>query len=177
MNGVNLWAPWRKQYIRSIPDEQNKPTGQSFLRDYWLNPAQDREQLVLHRSTHCFLVMNRYPYTSGHLMAAPGEHLADLTDLTAEQRADLMELTTLGERLVQVVLNPQGVNIGINLGRCAGAGLPGHLHVHIVPRWSGDTNFMSVVGQVRVIPEALETLYEELRQALPGVREEMGSGR
>jgi ATP adenylyltransferase len=173
MSSSNLWAPWRKQYIRAIPDDQGIPSGQSFLRDYWQNPEADREQLVIHRSRHSFLLMNRYPYTSGHLLVAPGEHLADLTDLTAEQRADLMEETALGERLVKMVLNPQGINIGMNLGRCAGAGLPGHLHVHIVPRWAGDTNFMSAVGQVRVIPEALETLYDEMLEALPELLEQI----
>lgn len=160
-----LWAPWRMQYIRGIPAEESQ-TG-SFLADYWQSPDKDAEHLVLHRSALSMILLNRYPYTNGHLLVAPGEPIADLPQLSMEQRTDLMEMTTLAERLLQAAMNPQGINIGINIGRCAGAGLPGHLHVHVVPRWSGDVNFMTVVGQVRVVPQALEEVYEELSNALP----------
>lgn len=169
MTNPSLWAPWRMEYIRSIPPDQN--AGGSFLLDYWNAPEKDHENLVLHRSAHSFIVMNKYPYTNGHLLVAPGEALPDLPQLSVEQRNDLMAMTTFAERLLVAAMNPQGVNIGINIGRCAGAGLPGHLHVHVVPRWSGDVNFMSVVGQVRVIPEALDKVRDELLAVLPKVLE------
>ncbi len=172
MTNPSLWAPWRMEYIRSIPPEEYP--GGSFLLDYWNNPDADGENLVLHRSARSFIVMNKYPYTNGHLLVAPGEAVADLPLLSAEQRGDLMEMTTVAERLLAAALNPQGVNIGINIGRCAGAGLPGHLHVHVVPRWAGDVNFMSVVGGVRVIPEALEKVRDELLAVLPKVLEARG---
>lgn len=165
----NLWAPWRMQYIRQIPMEEPTNTTGSFLADYWLDAEHDREHLVLYRSKLSMMLLNRYPYTNGHLLVAPGECLADLAALSIEQRADLMEVTTLAQRLLQATLNPQGINIGINLGRCAGAGVPGHLHVHVVPRWAGDVNFMTVVGQVRIVPQALEEVRDELAAALPAV--------
>ncbi len=164
---ANLWAPWRMQYIRQIPHDDS--ASGSFLADYWADPQRDHEHLVLHRSELSIMLLNRYPYTNGHLMVAPGACVPTLAQLTTEQRCDLMEMTTLAERLLQAALNPQGINIGINLGRCAGAGLPGHLHVHVVPRWSGDVNFMTVVGQVRVVPQALEAVRDELAAALPAV--------
>ncbi|MFA7237696.1 MAG: HIT domain-containing protein [Phycisphaeraceae bacterium] len=173
MSDANLWAPWRMQYIRGLGDKPDAKTsgggGGSFLADYWASPEKDRENMVLHRSVHAMILLNRYPYTNGHLMVAPGRAVADLTMLGREERADLMELIVLAERLLTAAMNPQGVNIGINIGKCAGAGLPGHLHVHLVPRWAGDTNFMSVIGSVRVVPQALEEVYEELAGVLPKV--------
>ncbi len=124
------------------------------------------QRLVLLRSDKGVVLLNRYPYTNGHLLVACGEHLGDINALTRSQRAGLMELTALAQRLIETALNPQGFNIGINQGRCAGAGIPGHLHVHVVPRWGGDTNFMQVFGQVRVIPEALEVSHTHLAQTL-----------
>jgi ATP adenylyltransferase len=164
----NLWAPWRMQYIRGI-DQPAGPVDGSFLSNYWQHPDRDKQNCVIHRSEHSFIVLNRYPYTNGHLMVAPGECVADLPMLNSQQRADLMEMVILAERLLQAAMNPQGVNIGINVGRCAGAGLPSHLHVHVVPRWAGDTNFMTVVGQVRVAPQALEEVRDELLAVLPKV--------
>lgn len=125
-----------------------------------------KRRLVLLRDDRGVMLLNRFPYSNGHLMVAPADHLADLPELTAAQRAGLMELTALAEKLLQTAINPQGFNVGINLGRCAGAGVPGHLHVHIVPRWHGDTNFMQTVGQIRVIPQALEESYEHLNAVL-----------
>ena len=121
-----------------------------------------RDRLVLLRDQRGVILLNRYPYTNGHLLVCLGDHLAGLSDLSSEQRANMMELTTLGDTLLRTAVNAQGTNIGMNLGRCAGAGVPGHLHMHIVPRWAGDTNFMQAVGGVRVIPEALEESYEHL---------------
>ncbi len=163
----NIWAPWRIEYIRGIGDEDDDSS--CFLCQAWTKSDEDTERLVVHRHGEGMILLNRYPYTNGHLLVALGDHLPDLDRLDAGRRAALMELTALAERLLVAALNPQGINIGINIGRCAGAGLPGHLHVHLVPRWSGDTNFMSVVGRVRVIPQALEQIREELVEVLPKV--------
>ncbi len=173
MNRQQLWAPWRIGYLK----DQTRKTGESgcFLCEAIERPDEDDSRLVLHRDEAGMILMNRYPYTNGHLMVAPRSHVGRLRHFTAEQRAGLMELTTLAERLIQAVLDPQGLNIGINVGRPAGAGLPGHLHVHLVPRWGGDTNFMDVVGNIRVIPQALEETYRELAAALPDVLAEAPS--
>ena len=133
--------------------------------------GEEREQayqrrLVVWLGEHTSCVINRYPYTSGHVMIAPRRHVADLEELTTDEAAELHAATTRAIRLLRDVMNPQGFNVGINLGTAAGAGVPGHLHRHIVPRWSGDTNFVSVVGNVRIVPEMPETLWKTLREAL-----------
>jgi ATP adenylyltransferase len=155
----NLWAPWRMQYIRSISDQSKSGC---FLCDDRDAPQDDSVNHVVCRSDHALLVMNRFPYTNGHLLVAPLGHKADLEDLSDAEMNGLWCLTRDAKVLLTDTLNPHGFNIGINFGLCAGAGLPGHLHVHIVPRWNGDTNFMAVLGDVRVIPESLDRLYEEL---------------
>jgi len=154
------------QYLRDLPEGEGAP-GTCFLCKAWEDPHADLHALVLHRDPSTMIIMNRYPYTTGHLMVVPGEHVSDLAEMDPPARAAMIEMTVLAERLIQTVLNPQGMNIGINIGRVAGAGLPGHLHVHLVPRWGGDTNFINVVGQVRVIPQAMEQTYEELKAAVP----------
>lgn len=122
----------------------------------------DGKNLVLLRTPRSFVMMNAYPYNSGHLMVAPFTHAARLSDLTGDERRDLIETVARAEDLLQRTLAPQGMNVGANLGHCAGAGVPGHIHVHIVPRWEGDTNFMPVVGETRVLPESLGETYERL---------------
>ncbi len=156
--GNLLWAPWRLEYIKSVA------TGNDgcFLCRYAAAPQDDAANLVIARSPLALLVMNKFPYVNGHLLVAPYRHAAELTDLAADERSSMMELAAHGQRLLFGAMNPQGYNIGINQGRCAGAGLPGHAHMHVVPRWNGDVNFMSVVGQVRVIPQALEQAYSQL---------------
>lgn len=171
-NKQTIWAPWRIDYIRGIDTPEQDDC---FLCAAWKAPEEDDRRLVVHRGKRGMILINRYPYTNGHLLVAMAAHAADLPELDAADRAELMELTALAERVLQAGLNPQGVNIGMNIGRCAGAGLPGHLHVHLVPRWFGDTNFMSVVGQVRVIPQALEQIHRELRQVLPKVLDEQAN--
>ncbi len=128
-----------------------------------------KKHLVLLQDERGALMLNRYPYCNGHLLVARPEHVPDLSGYTQAQRAGLMELVALGERLLKEAYNAQGVNVGINIGRAAGAGVPGHLHIHVVPRWAGDVNFMEVVGQVKVIPQALEKSYALLSQALTRV--------
>lgn len=163
MQRENLWAPWRIDYLRRL-DGDGLPG--CFLCDAWADPAGDERRQVLHRNGHGMIIMNHYPYTNGHLMACLGEHLGDLREMTADQRAALMELTVTAQRVIDATLNPQGLNVGVNIGAAAGAGLPGHLHIHLVPRWGGDTNFIDVVGGVRVIPMAMKQIYDEMRQAM-----------
>ena len=161
MSDRPLYAPWRMDYIRSI----DKPdAGGCFLcaAAAATTDAERRDRLVLWSTPHTIVLINRYPYTNGHLLIAPREHLADLELLSDEIANDLQRQTTRAVMLLKRAISPQGFNIGINLGRCAGAGLPGHVHQHVVPRWAGDTNFMSVVGEIRVVPQAMSQLWEEL---------------
>ncbi len=168
MTHANLWAPWRMAYLRDLlskADDVGPPNGDSastgdFLAHYWQHPERDREHLVVHRNAHGLVLLNRYPYSNGHLMAALGEAMPRLLDYAPAQRAEFWRLTEIAVEIVQHALQPQGVNVGLNEGKAAGAGLPEHLHAHIVPRWAGDTNFITVTGQVRVIPSALEQMWE-----------------
>lgn len=174
MQHQNLWAPWRMEYIKGLDPSPatGSPPGCFLCEAAKVKPQseQAKQQLVLIQDERGVLMLNRFPYTNGHLLAAVGEHLGDLTDLSASQRGALFDLVAQGEQLLRDALNPQGINIGINVGRCAGAGVPGHLHVHIVPRWGGDANFMQVVGGVRVIPQALEESYSHLSEVLAGMK-------
>ena len=155
-----LFAPWRMDYIRSM----DKPDQGCFIcaAAAATSPEERRARLVLWTTDHSVVMINAFPYTNGHLLIAPRAHKPELEELTPEESADLYRQTTEGIKLLKRAQSPQGFNIGINLGRCAGAGLPGHLHQHVVPRWNGDTNFMSVVGEVRVVPQAMSQLYDEL---------------
>jgi ATP adenylyltransferase len=156
-----LHAPWRMDYIRSL----HQPAGgKCFICEAaGAGEAEMLQRLVLWQTDLMVVLMNRYPYTNGHLMVAPRAHKGELEELTPPEKLDLVEQTDQAVRLLKRAVSAQGFNIGINLGRCAGAGLPGHLHQHIVPRWAGDVNFMSVVGEVQVVPEAISQLYRELR--------------
>jgi ATP adenylyltransferase len=156
-----LHAPWRMDYIRSLEKLQNEAC---FLcaAAAATSEKEKRDRLVLWTSEHCVVLINRYPYTNGHLLVAPKAHLAELEELPDAVANDVTRQTTRALVLLKRALSPQGFNIGINLGRCAGAGLPGHVHQHVVPRWGGDTNFMSVIGEIRVVPQAIMQLYDEL---------------
>jgi ATP adenylyltransferase len=155
-----LWAPWRMAFI----GRAHRPAECLFCRV--ARTRADRAHLVLARRPHAFLMLNRYPYTGGHLMAAVTGHRARFTRLTAQERADLLELVGLAERALEAEYHPHGMNYGVNVGRVAGAGFPGHLHLHVVPRWDGDTNFMASVGQTRVLPESLARTWTRLRRAI-----------
>lgn len=155
-----LWAPWRVAYLGRV----GAPGGCLFCRV--AAGRADRTHLVLARRPHAFLMLNRYPYTGGHLMVAVRAHRAHFATLSAAERADLLELTALAERALQAEYRPHGMNFGVNVGRVAGAGFPGHLHLHVVPRWDGDTNFMATVGETRVVPEALQRTWSRLRRAI-----------
>jgi ATP adenylyltransferase len=156
----SLNAPWRIDYIRSIDKHASGPC---FLcAAAAAGDAERRAGLVVWDSPLCVAVMNRFPYANGHLLIATKAHKADPDDLSQEESADLTRQTFRAVRLLRRAVSAQGFNIGINIGRVAGAGIPGHIHQHVVPRWGGDVNFMQVVGDVRVIPEAITTLYDEL---------------
>ncbi len=152
-----LWAPWRIDYIR-----QEKEAACFLCRIF--SETKDRENLLLHRGKTCAILMNRYPYNSGHLLVAPYRHIAELDGFTAEEVTEMAALTSRAVAVLSEVMVPQGFNIGYNLGEAAGAGLKDHLHQHIVPRWVGDTNFMPVLGGPRVMPEALEATYDLLAE-------------
>lgn len=162
----NIWAPWRMEYIDQLHDKIDG----CFLCEARDNPGLDEENFVLTRGEHCFAILNRFPYTGGHTLIAPNTHTGELAGL---DEATLLEMMTMArdiQMLLTGVFNAEGFNIGINLARCAGAGLPDHLHMHIVPRWSGDTNFMSVIGDARVIPEAIDKFYRKLKTQLDADR-------
>lgn len=169
MDSRNLYAPWRMEYIRSLGKSDAGGAG-CFICEAAgaLTPEQMRQRLVLWQSEHCVVLMNRFPYTNGHLLVAPRQHLAEFDELSRDQLTDLEVQTADAVKLLKRAVSAQGFNIGINLGRCAGAGVPGHLHQHIVPRWAGDVNFMHVVGEVHVVPQALSQLWEELSRVRQG---------
>ena len=167
MQKRNLWAPWRIGYIKALGPAEQSPGGCFMCEAAAETGAAERERrLVLRRDERGVLMLNRYPYTNGHLLIAPLEHVPELSDMTAAQRGGLMELTELATRLLKAALDPQGINLGMNLGRCAGAGVPGHAHLHAVPRWNGDVNFMHVVADARVIPQSLDESYALMREVL-----------
>lgn len=165
MSHRQLWAPWRLSYVTST-DPKPSVHSDCFLCRYREQPNADAEQFVVTRSETAFVVLNRFPYNNGHLLIAPLAHSADLRDLDDRQMLDCGRLLQQMLDALTKVMKPDGFNVGLNLGRVAGAGLPGHLHWHIVPRWSGDTNFMSVIGETKVIPQSLAALYQLLTDEL-----------
>jgi ATP adenylyltransferase len=163
-----LWSPWRLAYVTGT----DKPdTGCIFCGAL---ERAEAEPLVLYIGSTCFVTLNLYPYNNGHLMIVPKRHIGTLTAATAEELAELMRLTQLAEAALTEAYAPHGLNMGINLGRAAGAGVLDHLHIHVVPRWNGDTNFMSVVGDVRVLPEELPQTSAKLRPVFERLAERHG---
>lgn len=158
----NLWAPWRMQYIDSLAEQAD---GGCFLCHYRDLSGRQAEHHVLWRTERTLGVLNRFPYSLGHVLVAPCAHVGGLEDLPNEALLELMLKIRDSQRILAVALAAQGFNIGLNLGRCAGAGLPDHLHWHVVPRWSGDTNFMPVLGDVKIMPQALEEVRAKFRAA------------
>jgi ATP adenylyltransferase len=155
----HLWAPWRREFVTG-----EKPVGCIFCRFLGeTGSGDDRRNLVLGRTVHAFAILNRFPYNNGHLMVVPKRHLADFTQLTEAELLDLQRLLQTAVRLVEAVYHPEGANLGMNLGADAGAGIVGHVHWHLVPRWRGDTNFMPVVAGTKVMVEHLEQTWEALR--------------
>ena len=154
----HLWAPWRMEFIKGP-----KPSGCFFCGAAAADPSDDAELLVLARGELALAILNRYPYNNGHLMIAPNAHLANLEDLPVPTANDVMALTQRALRVLRKVLSPQGFNLGINAGKTAGAGVADHVHQHVVPRWDGDTNFMPIVADTKVLNESLTKSYQELR--------------
>jgi ATP adenylyltransferase len=154
-----LWAPWRMQYIT---DNQTDPDC-----IFCVKPTEDRDEdnLILYRGEASYIIMNAFPYNNGHLLIAPYRHIADLSLLTEAEQLDMLRLTTLGCEVLKASCGPHGFNVGMNLGQVAGAGIADHMHIHIVPRWSGDTNFMPVIGETKVLPQALCATYGLLKAA------------
>jgi ATP adenylyltransferase len=161
-----LWAPWRLAYVAKdqSPREGETPC---FLCQ-GLQEGDDRKNLIAWRTPRSVVVLNRFPYNNGHLLVAPRAHKARLDELAPEEHLELMEILQKLVAVLDSLLSPDGYNVGVNLGRSAGAGLPGHLHWHLVPRWDGDTNFMPVLADVKVIAQSLDALYDLLKARLPG---------
>ena len=153
----HLWSPWRMEYI----ENNNKEEGCVFCKAQAME--DNAENLIACRGKFSFVILNRFPYTSGHLMVVSLKHKPSLEELDPETRAEMMELTSRCTTVLKNIYTPQGYNVGVNIGEAAGAGVPGHVHIHIVPRWKGDTNFMSSVGGTRVLPEALEVTYQRIK--------------
>ena len=169
MNNNNLWAPWRRAYLQDLARKAEHAgwddvSAGSFLVDYWNHPEQDEANHVVVRDAFGMIILNKYPYANGHLLIALGDARPRVLDYSEAQRAAFWKLVEQAMDLVERAFAPQGVNMGINEGRAAGAGVPEHLHAHVVPRWSGDTNFITVVGDVRVIPTALDRVAERYRE-------------
>ncbi len=155
----HIWTPWRMKYI------QNNPKHDGCIFCQAVEAEDDAAQYIFARGKHTFMILNRYPYTSGHVMCVPYAHKSSLDDLAKETRMALMEDVNQAVQVLQELYQPEGFNVGINLGKVAGAGVAEHLHIHVVPRWGGDTSFMTSVGQTRVLPESLEDTYQRVKEA------------
>jgi ATP adenylyltransferase len=154
-----LWSPWRYRYV----SRADVSTGCVFCDKLAAN--DDRVHYVLYRGDYCFVILNLYPYTTGHMMVVPYAHVSRPEDAPAEALEEMMRLAGAASRHLRTVYSPRGLNIGMNVGECAGAGIAEHIHMHVLPRWPGDVNFMTAIAETRVMPESLETTYEKLHQA------------
>jgi ATP adenylyltransferase len=157
----HLWAPWRMQFIEDL---RSKGEGCVFceLAQPSDDPSVERERLVLHRGDKCYVVMNRYPYNNGHLLIIPNRHFGTLADLSSDERSEMMSLSSKSIEVMTEAINAEGYNCGINLGKAAGAGIVDHVHMHVVPRWCGDTNFLPLFSETRSMPEYLTDTYDRL---------------
>jgi ATP adenylyltransferase len=158
----HLWSPWRYQYLTAQPASTECIFCQKAAQH------NDAENLVVWRGERNFVLLNLYPYTNGHLMVAPYEHVALVEDAAAETVSELMLVVRQAERHLRAIYRPEGLNIGMNIGKAAGAGIAGHIHMHVLPRWIGDANFMTTVGETRILPEDLRVTYEKLSRAFAG---------
>ena len=152
-----LWTPWRSTYMKAKQETRRCIFCAAVERE------DDDQTLIVHRAHYCFVILNRYPYTSGHLMVAPYDHVARLTSISDEAAQEMMRLVRWSETVLQRAYSPDGLNLGMNLGEAAGAGIEEHIHMHVLPRWRGDANFMTAVGHARIIPEELSVTYEKVR--------------
>ncbi len=154
----HIWSPWRYRYIAAADGEEVCV----FCRA--MASGDDRASLIVHRGERNFVILNLFPYTSGHLMIVPYEHIASLAGVDEATTAEMMEIAKQSQRAIESEYHPDGLNIGLNLGGAAGAGVADHLHLHVVPRWTGDANFVSIIGETRVLPEELTTTFERLKK-------------
>lgn len=159
MGRKNLWAPWRIKYIQGL-DKGND----CFICQNLAEQQKDAEHFVLWRTKLSIVVMNRFPYNNGHLLIAPNRHIGSLEQASDEEMLEMTKLIRETQKVLSLAIKPHGFNVGINIGRCGGAGLPEHLHIHIVPRWDGDTNFMDVCGDTKVISQGMTELLEQLKK-------------
>lgn len=165
MTVERLYTPWRMKYIGA--KEKKKPKHESIFLDYlYADPMHDRENFLLYRGKQTFTMMNIYPYNPGHLMILPNESVTTLAAISSESQCEMMQLASYFTELIQNVMQPDGFNLGMNIGKSAGAGIDSHLHFHIVPRWNGDSNFMPIVGNTRVLPEELTDTFDKLTAAI-----------
>ncbi len=155
-----LWTPWRYAYVTTA----DKTPGCVFCEAP--KEADDRKARIVHRGRHCYVILNAFPYTSGHVMIVPYAHLDELQKLPAEAAQEMMALAQRMEGVLRAVYQPEGLNVGVNIGKAAGAGVAGHIHMHVLPRWTADSNFMATVSETRVLPEVLETTWERLKAKL-----------
>lgn len=161
-----LWSPWRSKYIESFANETKglKEAGECLFCRMLARPDLDAENFIVFRGTSCFIVLNLFPYNSGHLMIVPHTHTGDLSGVSENELAEMMRSAQRCLRALGETIHPQGFNLGMNIGRISGAGIEGHIHLHVVPRWNGDTNFMPVFSDTRVISVAIEETYQKLRK-------------
>jgi ATP adenylyltransferase len=151
-----LWASWRSKYVQGFKDETNYTNDNPCFICHAVNSNNDKDLLIVARREKCVVLLNKFPYNGGHLLVAPLRHVADLEELSDDELLEMMKTVKLSTKVLSKVSNPHGFNIGINLGRVSGAGLPGHIHIHVVPRWNGDTSFMSVLSDTKVVSQSLE---------------------
>lgn len=156
---THLWTPWRSKYITGKKDKMRCVFCEAVAS------SDDEQVLIVHRGQHTFIILNRYPYTSGHVMIAPYEHASRLNQISAEAAQEMMKFVRRTETVLEQIYKPHGLNLGMNLGEAAGAGIEQHIHMHVLPRWNGDANFMTSVGHTRVMPELLEETYAKLHGA------------
>jgi ATP adenylyltransferase len=155
-----LWSPWRAEYIASGGSGESE--SRCIFCKLYADVSNDETNYVVYRASRCFIVLNRYPYISGHLLIVPNEHLGELDTAPKETTDELMDLTKRAQTALRETYHPEGFNVGMNLGQAAGAGIVDHIHIHVLPRWLGDTNFMTSISETRVIPEDLATTYQKL---------------
>lgn len=159
-----LWSPWRSAYIDSFKEKNSETEEACFICEGIKFTNEDAERLILQRRKHCIILMNKYPYTTGHLLIAPLRHTGDYLDLSDEELLDIMQSIRDSKKILDEVLSPHGYNLGANIGKVAGAGLPDHIHFHLVPRWSGDKNFMFVIGNTNMLSFSNEDIYKKLKE-------------
>lgn len=155
-----LWTPWRYAYVSGM----EKTTGCVFCNA--VKEPDDAKALIVYRGKNCFVILNAFPYTPGHVMIVPYEHLDELQKLSSDGANEIMALSQRMETVLRKLYHPDGINLGMNIGKAAGAGIAGHIHMHVLPRWLADANFMSVIGETRILPETLDVTWERMRQAM-----------